>query len=259
MSGNILTAKTSEGYDIKILAELLKSNMKVGCLEISADGIGFEMCDANEIILIKFNLDAKNFNIYEFRHKESKLNVGINLQHFYNMLTSVKKKDHIQFVITSKTPNDLTLEIFSKGENFVSETSSVKIQHIQNMIIDELPTEYETSIITSSSEYQKMTKGLKRLGNVINVFGRKRQIIFSSDSNGVIRRESKFGEIDESEIEYSESFTNQQIANTAKIAGIADRIRIKYRKEYPLCLEGNIGPLGNITVFIKSREMIEKK
>jgi hypothetical protein len=175
------------------------------------------------------------------------------------MLTSVKKKDHIQFIINSKNSSDLTLEIFSKGDSFVSETTSIKMQHVQNMKIEDFPDEYETSIITPSSEFLKMAKGMKKYGSVINVYGRKRQTQFSSNSSGVIARDFKFGEVDDTDIEYSKSFNAQQILNTSKLANISDRIRIKYKDGCPLCLEGTVGPLGPISIFIKSQDMISKK
>ena len=50
----LFKAKTNCAYTIKILAELLKNNLKTGCFFIDKDGIQLSMMDHHETILIKF-------------------------------------------------------------------------------------------------------------------------------------------------------------------------------------------------------------
>ena len=62
--------KTSEGYIIKILSELLQNNIKNGCFVVNEKGLFFRMTDSNRRILIDLDLLADKFS--SFKYKESK-------------------------------------------------------------------------------------------------------------------------------------------------------------------------------------------
>ena len=155
----IFKAKSQEAYCIKILAELLANNIKTGCFVVDESGISLCMMDHHRTILIDLNLVSENFSNYKF-NAPKKMYIGINLNHFHKMLRSIKKKDSIELFIDEKSPNDLAIKVIPKENNRVS-TSFIKIQNVQNLDID-LPTGYSKPIIVSSSEFQKMSKVLRR-------------------------------------------------------------------------------------------------
>ena len=129
----IFKCKSNEAYCLKILAELLTNNIKTGCFEIDETGISLCMMDHHRRVLIDLKLYSENFSVYKFKSK--KMYLGINLNHFHKMLKSIKKKDSIQLYIDDASPTDLAIRVIPKENNRIT-TSYVKIQSIQNLIID---------------------------------------------------------------------------------------------------------------------------
>lgn len=106
----IFQVKTKEAYAIKIMAELLANNIKTGCFEIDSEGVHLRMMDHHRKILINLKLDGKSsgFSIYKFTTK--KMFLGINLNHFYKMVRSVKKKTISSCILMMKIQQTYVLK-----------------------------------------------------------------------------------------------------------------------------------------------------
>lgn len=259
----IFKAKTHCAYTIKILAELLQNNIKTACFEIDESGIKLSMMDHRETILIQLSLESENFTLYKFRLKEKKF-LGINLNHFHRMLKSIKKKDSMQLFINDDHPNDLGIKVIPKENNRIT-TSFVKIQEKQNISI-EVPTGYGKPVIVPSAEYQKMCKDMAHIGNVIHVTSKNFHIKFICNAGGVMKRHVEFGEMgdsdeedeDEKVVEYNDDFDTEQLSRITKMAGLASNMQIYPKRKKPLLFKSAVGSLGKISIYIKSKDQIEK-
>lgn len=261
----IFKAKTHNAYTIKILAELLQNNIKTACFEIDDEGVKLCMMDHHRTILIQVSLESDSFILYKFKAKE-KLFLGINLNHFHKMLKSIKKKDSMQLFINDDNPNDLGIKVIPKENNRVT-TSFVKIQEIQTLDID-IPDGYGKPIIVPSSEYQKMCKDMAHIGSVINVVARNFHIKFRCNAGGVMKRHVEFGEMGDSDDEeaednnmpeYNQDFDTEQLSRITKMAGLSTNIQIYPQKGKPLLFRSSIGSLGKLSIYIKSKDLIEKE
>jgi proliferating cell nuclear antigen PCNA len=257
----IFKAKTSEGYAIKILAELLQNNLKTGCFEVDSEGIKLRMMDHHRTILIDIDLESDNFSMYKFNGSE-KLFLGINLSHFHKMLKTIKKRDSIQFFIDDENPIDLGIKVIPKENNRVT-TSFIKIQNIQNLDID-LPDGYGKPVIVPSGEFQKMCKGLTHISNLTHITSKGFLIRFSSDAGGVMKRYTEFGETEDSDREnenddpdYDEEFNTEQLSKITKISGFCNNMQIFPKNGKPLLFRTNIGSLGKVSIFLKSKSLQE--
>jgi proliferating cell nuclear antigen len=257
------SAKTTEGYVLKILAELLQSNIKTACFEIDKEGIRLRMMDSNKLILIDLKLDSQYFGTFTFTKKE-KIFIGVNMTHLHKMLKTIKKRDSVRLYIDDKKPNDLGIEVIPKEKNRVT-TSFIKIQSIQNIDVD-LPDGYHKPVIVPSGEFQKMCKGLAHLSNVTTISSKNCVIKFSNDSGDVMGRTTEFGERDSSseedqdtdeEPDYEDEFDTEQLIKITKIAGMATNMQIFPMKERPLLFSSQVGSIGKISVYLKSRRMKE--
>lgn len=250
----IFRAKTNEAYVIKILVELLTNNIKTGCFEIDTDGISLCMMDHHRKILINLILNSENFSVYQFDSK--KMFLGINLTHFHKMVKATKKKDSIELYIDDENPNDLCIKVSPK-ENSRITISTVKIQTIQNLDID-IPTGYGKPIIISSSEYQKMIKELGSIGNVIKITAKNYSINFGSNAGGVYKRTVSFGEYNENEKDnYDQDFHTENLCRITKLSGLSNNIQIYHGS--PLLFKSKIGTIGNISIYIKSKDQIDSE
>jgi proliferating cell nuclear antigen PCNA len=261
----IFKAKTHCAYTIKILAELLQNNIKTACFEIDENGIKLCMMDHHRTILIQVSLESENFTLYKFKSKD-KLFLGINLNHFHKMLKSIKKKDSMQLFINDDSPNDLGIKVIPKENNRVT-TSFVTIQEIQTIDID-IPEGYDKPIIVPSSEYQKMCKDMAHIGSMINVVARNFHIKFLCNAGGVMKRNVEFGEMgdsddeeeeDDSIVDYNQDFDTEQLSRITKMAGLSTNMQIYPKKGKPLLFKSSIGSLGKISIYIKSKDLIERE
>ena len=261
----IFKAKTHCAYTIKILAELLQNNIKTACFEIDEDGVKLCMMDHHRTILIQVSLESENFTLYKFKCKD-KLFLGINLNHFHKMLKSIKKKDSMQLFINDDSPNDLGIKVIPKENNRIT-TSFVTIQEIQTIDID-IPEGYGKPIIVPSSEYQKMCKDMAHIGSMINVVARNFHIKFRCNAGGVMKRHVEFGEMGDSDdqeedddnvVEYNQDFDTEQLSRITKMAGLSTSMQIYPKQGKPLLFKSAIGSLGKISIYIKSKDLIEKE
>ncbi len=258
----IFSAKSRDGYAVKVLAELLQNNLKTACFEIDSRGIRLRMMDSPKVVLLDLELDADNFSVYKFKPTE-KMYLGINLTHFHKMLKSIKKRDSIQFFIDDSAPTDLGIKVIPKENNRIT-TSFIKIQSIQNLDID-LPEGYGKPVIVPSSEFQKMCKGLTHISNLTHITAQGFLIRFSSDAGGVMKRFTEFGETEDSDDEdrkdttpeYTELFDTEQLVRVIKLSGLSSNIQIYPKNENPLLFRSTVGSLGKISIYIKSKSMQE--
>lgn len=260
--------KTGEAYQIKILAELLTSNLKNGCFDVNEEGITLRMFDQPRQTLVDLNLLADNFSMYKFKN-ENKISLGLNLNHFHKMLKSIKKKDSLQLFIHSENPNELGIKNIPK-ENTRVTTSGIKIQNIQNVDID-IPVGYGKPVIVPATDFQKMCKELSSIGSTnIRVEARDFHIDFIADADDILKRRVRLGESDNSDDDsddelksstvYESTFTTDQFTRINKISGLSTAIQIfPGTSELPLMFRSCIGSLGKISVYIKSKELLEKE
>jgi proliferating cell nuclear antigen PCNA len=252
----IFNAKTTDAYHIKILIELLTNNIKVAHLEIDQNGIRLCMMDSHRKILIDFNLNAENFTLYKY--KGPKMYLGVNLSHLHRLCKSIKKKDSIQMFIDDENPTKLAIRVIPKENNRLT-TSFITIQTVQEIAIEK-PSGYKKPVIVSSSEFSKMLKDLGSIGVKTNVTAKNFHIKFNCETGGILERTIEFGEIedddsDDTAEEYKQEFVTEQLSRITKIAGLSTQIKIFTGK--PLLFRSNIGNLGEISIYIKSKEQLE--
>jgi proliferating cell nuclear antigen PCNA len=252
----VFRAKTNEAYIVKIIAELLSNNIKTGCFVIDETGIFLRMMDHNRKLLIDIELKADGFIIYKLSTK--KLHLGINITHFHRMLKSIKKKDSIELYIDDANIADLCMKVIPKENNRVT-LSSVKIQSIQNLEIP-LPETTTKPIFVPSAELQKMLKDFGTIGSALTISSDKNKILFSCNAGGIIKRAVEFGEADaddgdKSSTVYQEDFNTEQLCRISKLSGLSNNVQIYCDK--PLRLSSNVGSLGKISIYVKSKEQIE--
>lgn len=261
----IFECKTTEGYIIKILAELLNSNIKTGCFIIDEKGIKLRMTDSNKRILIDFFLKAENFHSYVYNNpNNNSMNIGLNQTHFYKMLKSIKKKDSLVLFIDNDNINELGIRILPKENNRVT-TSYVKIQNIQYLDID-LPSGYGKPIIAPSNEFLKLMKDMNNIGSIIKITSSKYTVKFFCDAGSVYSSEVVFGdgknetneEIKKNYVQNEQDFDTEQLVRISKISGLNSFLQIYQNEELPILFSASIGNIGNISIFVKTKKQLEE-
>lgn len=252
----LLKIRTNDGYAIKILAELLQSNLQNACFEVDEKSVSLQVMDRGFGIALE--LFADNFCLYKFRSK-TKMFLGINMIHLHKMLKSIKKRDSLEFFIDDACPTELNIKIIPKEKGRVT-TSSIKIQTMQRVEV-EFPMDYGKSIIVQSSEFQKMCKGLALISNQTTISSKGYIIKFSNDTGGIMKRSTEFGEKDDSDdedseekdSEYEDVFETDQLTKIAKVASLNTTMNIYTKPGRPILFKTQIGTLGRLSLYLKSK------
>jgi len=252
MSEPILRAKTTDGYSMKVLIDLLQCNIKTGNFKISKEGITLCMIDSQKKILIDFNLPAENFQLFKYTPKND-ICVGINLLHLHKMLKSIKKKDSIELFMPD-TKLHLGVKVMPRDSNRTT-TSHINTQLMQNLDIT-LPSGYGKSHLVSTSEYQKMCKDMNSIGTEVQITSSENYIKFNCCDNNVYKREVCFGDEDDGNVEYMEVYDTDQLYRIIKLSGMSTNMNMYAKPKLPLLIKSRVGLLGNIQLYIKNKSQI---
>lgn len=260
----LFKCKTNEAYVLKILMELLHHTVKLACFQICPTGIYLRMMDSNQKLLIDCVLKSENFNLFYFNPmvENQTINIGVNLNHFYKMLKSIKKRDSVVLYIESGKTSDLGIKIIPKDFSRIT-ISLIKIQTIENLEI-ELPNPYSNSILVSSNEFCKMCKDMISISSTINVRAKKFHIGFYSDIHSVFSREVLLGNYqediqDDETFIYEEIFDTEHISRILKISGLHTSLNLTFEERMPFNIMSKIGSLGTISLYLKSKKQIEEE
>ena len=262
----IFKCKTGEAYQIKLLTELLSNNLKTGCFEINEDKICLRMFDHPVKTMVDIELISTNFIVYKYNNSvNTNISIGLNLNHLHKMLKSIKKKDILQLVINSSMQNELEVTTTPKDSSRIT-TSYIKIQNIQNVYSD-IPVGYNKPININSSDFQKMCKELNGIGsNDIKIISYKYYIDFIADVDDILKRKVRLGYIDDvsddytTDVIYTATFATDQLIRINKIAGLSNIVQIFTGScDDPIKFSSSIGNLGRISMYIKSKEIVEKE
>jgi len=255
----IFRCKTTDAHILKILFKLLHNNIKTACFSITAKGIALCMTDSNRRTLIKLDLLAKEFNLYQL--KEPVINIGINVNHMYKLLKSNKKKDSIILFIKEDTPSDLGIQVIPKDHTRIA-ISSIRIQNIQNLEIM-VPEGYENNLLVPSSEFCKVCKNMLSMSNTINISAIQDAVRFVCNMGSVYSREEILGEnVDMDEFArpiFSDDFDTEQLQRIIEITGLSSNMNIHCAKGMPLFIDTRVGNLGTIALYVKSRRQLEEE
>lgn len=244
--------KTREGFIIKALFEVLQNMLIDVCFKFSPDGIYLLTVDNKKRILVNLKLDSESFDEYKC---EKDINVGINLQHTFKMLKSVKKKDSLEMKIDKKT-NDLIITTIS-ADTQQPVNSHIKTQRLGTFAIP-VPTGYGHPVHVATTTFQKTCKDMQNINDEIVVKSRDTFMSFSCGQIGICYRDVPFGADDpESESEmYEDTFFTKSLSQLTKISGLNKQMQIYPLKDKPLKIGIGTGQLGRLEIYIKSVEQI---
>jgi proliferating cell nuclear antigen len=252
----IFKAKTTEGYIIKIMSELLHNNIRLACLKIQPEGIFIRMMDSNRLVLMDIAMQCDHFNVYELGVPE--LNIGINIGHLFKMLKSIKKKDAVMFSVDNADTESLIITVFPKESKRVI-SATIRIQPVQHISIP-LPDGYRDPVNIGSNDFQQTIKDIASISDSVLVSMKRYSMYLASNTeDSIYTKKVDFGEEDDATpIYYSDTFNMEQFTRILKIAGLCDTLQVfGGGTDKPLLIQSPIGNLGMISVFIKSQRQIK--
>ena len=256
----IFKAKSKEAFVIKILGELLSNTLPFSQFTINEKGIFLLQSDDHRNQLIDIALHRENFTLYKCSQE---INFLINSSKFYKFLKNIKKKDSITITIQKHDDDILSLGIcVEQMDNNNRLTTNIRIGSYQPEVM-EPPTGYENPFIMSGKEFQSI-KNLHHSSDTMSVTTRGEWIRFLVTDDDRHDRKLEVGNNgqDDENREYqscSKTFRTSYITSLCKCAGQSGNIQVFLSEDLPLKIKLKAGNLGEISVYIKSLEMISEE
>lgn len=258
----IFHVKTKEGFMLKLISEYLSNTIKYPSFRVDSTGIYLRSVDSENVVLIDLKLPSTSFP----KFKCSKPIVfGINSTHFYRLLKNIKKKDSISLFIRDNRELELGISVEQNDENNDKVTTYINISYVQAEDID-LPDGYKDPVIVTAKNFQKL-KTLHSIGSDIKLSIIKNCIKFFVNGKGLFTREVVMGDDEDDEDDrdskrvntYEQTFVTHLITQLTKLASQRSNstIQVLYSDDLPLLLKIKTGDLGEMSVYIKSKELIE--
>lgn len=252
----LFQAKTDEAFVIKIVGELLSQRLKFAPFKVTPDGIFLLKMDPKKQQLIEISLEKTNFSPYKC---SKPIIFSVNTTHLYKMLKCIKKKDGLRLFIHEDDPHNLGICVEQRGEgNRVTTFLKITMTHPEDI---QKPEGYDPPIIIQSKQFQKM-KNLHSIAETMTITSKLNYIKFFCDGGELYSRELVIGdENDEDNAHikkvYKQNFNTQHITGLTKCAGQSSNVQVFVHEDLGLKIKMKAGALGEITVYIKSKELIQ--
>jgi hypothetical protein len=247
---NLLNLKSREGYTFKVLAETLSKLILNGCLEIDHQDIKLTGVNKKHTILVDLILNKKNFLVYKIAQP---VTLGINFGHLYKILQNLKKKEELSIELNTETSLSLNFKTVN-NENSLKLDKNLKPHNIGG-----IPTDYSLSpIILTNKEFGRL-KTLSKISTQIKVITYPEGMDFCCDhENENFTCKVNYGK-SSSTITDTQEYETVNFINLVKLGLLANTIHIFTDPELPMMINMDVGRLGELTIFIKSKECIERE
>lgn len=252
----LFKAKTKEAFVFKVLGELLANTLKFAPFKINETGIYLRQTDHKRHQLLDVGFQKEKFTVFKCA---SPISFIVSSTNFYKMLKNIKKKDSVMIYIKESEPDKLGICV-EQGDDSNKVSTTIKITYNQVEEIH-LPDGYDNPIIMNNKEFQKM-KNLHNISKTILINSLPGYVRFFCDDGDLYSREITIGEIDEEEKNsepYEQTFFTQHLTQLTKCAGQSGNVQVFVHNDLPLKIKMNLGNIGELLCYIKSREMIEEE
>lgn len=251
----VFRALFTEGIIFKKLVELFKQSFTKLVLTINKEGIFSRISNAQDAMLFDLSLTRDNFSEFHLESDQD-LFFGINTTHTYKIISSMKKKDLLKLEIRKNDPTRLYILIYPKGKEYL-DSGFVVMENIQILEID-LPVGYNSFPIRgSSTKFSKMCKELHLVSkNDIIVRASATSIAFEAMIEGILYKETVYGNFISEEIEVEEVFRTDDFLILTKLSSIGSTIFFSIKQNLPFCVSVDIGFNGKLSIYIRNKQQI---
>ena len=252
--------KESDAFVIKVLGELISNVVKWAPFTVNEKGISLNQRDERNEQWIEVFLNKENFHVFKC---DQPINFLVNSMTFYKMLKTIKKKDTINIFITADDPLRLGITVEQATEkNKVTTYIKISYNRPEDIQLGNDIMSYTKPLIISSKEFQKM-KILHAISKEIKLFSNNGELKFLCDAGEIYSRELIINTEDDDETDglpnnYEQTYNTQCITQLTKCAGQSgNTVHLFIQRELPLKIRMRAGNLGEMIIYIKSKEMLE--
>jgi len=260
---DLLSIDLKQGYLFKLIADLLKHNTTNYNIHFNKDMAYIKTMDRKKTKFFKIKIFGKN--LAQYNCKENIL-VGVSSSSLHQMVRSLTRKDSLKMYIKEKDSNTMTFKLsHSKKENS-STVNSIRIIKIPDVEVD-MKFNYlpEREISTEGKDLVKKLKDISVSKNkTVNISTIGTNMRFLCNREGIFSSNCLFGneevfDGDDLKYDHNENYSFQDMNQLIKLMLNSHQVSFNFAENSPMRVTIFIGPIGELTVYIKSIEMQEKE
>ena len=207
-------------------------------------------------ILVYLFLEADKFEYYECNATQI---IGINIINFFTIIKTIGNNDSLTLYIEDNKTSELVIRIENEEYSKVTDYK-LNLIDIDENIVASPDTNYSTTILMSSNEFQKVCREAHNIADVIELKSSGDQLILSCNGDfaslctvythtdsgiSFIHSEDK----DTSEI-IQGYYSLSHLSLFSKCGNLCQSIKLFLENEKPLMIEYSVGDLGKLSLII---------
>ena len=221
-------------------------------------GIRILRLTEDKSILIKLNLDAINFE--SFRCDETKVTIGIDMQHLHNLLKLINDEDPIVMFMNKDNRGKLYIRSINENNDSSEETHiELNLMEIANPDMPIPQTEFQNKITMASDKFHNICKHLNNNSTFVEITSINNEILFRGQNEGgkvtmsykdvnYIKKKDKSDQVVQGIYEL------RNLMSFSKCNKLCQVIEIYLRNDFPLVLVIAVATLGKMYVFLSPIE-----
>lgn len=257
----VFYAKTSEGWNIKIISDHLKMCLKTnGHFCINEHGLFLRQTSEDGHIFHEMSLrrDDGGFDRgYEFNH-DCDLFKGLKLTELQRAVKDVKKKDSVEIFIRKSDPSSMYFIVHSAEQR---QTNRVNIFDTERLTDAADANAYDHPMIIQSASFQKMIKKVQSMSDhkvTVRIQG-SNYASFFADADSLSDSLTEYGSAKDDIDMYEEQLYISDLKRIVKMTSMSKIIKMyaPLVAKYPVKLSTKSGNLGDVSSYIKDAAFIE--
>jgi proliferating cell nuclear antigen len=223
----------------KKIIDSVKDLSPESTIDCTEDGISMQAMDSSHVCLCSFSLKKDGFTEYSC---DENVNIGLSLANLSKILKCSGSNDSVSLETTSGS-NVIDFQFSDKDGDRVSDFN-LKLMEIDQEALGIPDNEYDCILTLKSTEFQKVIKDLKDLGDSCEIKVTENDVTFSVTGDigsSSIKLKKKLGTID---IVVDEplclKYAIRYLSDFSKATSLSDNVIISLSPELPLVVDYDI-------------------
>ena len=248
---NCVEIKTVQSSSFKILFEALKEILTECVIDISNDGLKIVSMNNSHVVLVHLKLNAEKFEYYKCDQPKQ---IGVNMINLHKIIKTINNGDILTIFMETGDDNHLRIKIENSEKN-TKTIYKVNLLDIENSNIEIPPTQFNSVVNLTSSDFQKICRNMSKISDTIEIKNIDNQLIltchgdFCSQETVISANNESPENKDKDEI-IQGVFNLKLLTHFTKCTNLSSNIELYLKNDYPLIVKYNVASLGNILLCL---------
>ncbi|CAL8461248.1 g779 [Coccomyxa elongata] len=259
-------AKTVQCGSVRNCIEDIKDIIADGNFILAPEGITLLAMDPSSTVLVNLKLEAENFEVYACEKRQV---IGVNMSDLFKIIKTMTNDDTLTLFIETDNPNYLFIRIENQEKHKVT-TYKFNLMDLNEDEVSLPPAHFESVINMPSVDFQKITRDMHNIGDIIEIKSIGQQLIlsckgdFASQETVIGNNVSQLSAAAQESLEASGSagaaadnqtivqgfYTLKYLTQFSKCSNLSSQCELYLKNDYPLILAYKVANLGTIRLML---------